>query len=212
LNTVEHVVENSTPREGLLFPIPAYDLKEQREERKITITERCEMATEIALKHKGQTVLWCHLNQEGDLLTKLIPDAVQVAGHMADEKKEERLLGFQRGEIKNLVIKPKIGCWGLNWQNCHNIVTFPSHSWEQYYQAVRRCWRFGQKKPVTVNIITTEGEQRVLHNLQRKAGQAEKMFESLVGYMNDSMKIDHELQFKEKESLPSWLGGRNGSH
>ena len=201
----EQTIENSTPRPGMLFSTPAKGLQEQREERRITIKERCERAAELAVGHDGATVLWCHLNPEGDLLEKLIPDALQVAGSMDDEKKEERLLAFQAGELRTLVTKPKIGCFGLNWQHCHNVVTFPSHSWEQYYQAVRRCWRFGQDRDVVVNVITTVGERDVIRNLQRKAKQADQMFESLTKYANRALHIETTNGFKHKERVPQWL-------
>ncbi len=201
----EVLVENATPRDGMLFSVPAKSLEEQREERRITLTERCELAAQRAIDHDGATVLWCHLNDEADALEKMIPDAVQVSGSMPDEKKEERLLGFQSQEIRVLVTKPKIGCFGLNWQHCHNVVCFPSHSWEQYYQAVRRCWRFGQKEPVDVSIISTEGEQGVLRNLQRKANQADEMFTSLVANMNGAIHIKRGTEFSEKEKVPQWL-------
>ncbi len=201
----EHLVENSTPRDGMLFSTPARDLREQREERRITIKERCEAAAHYAEIHRGPSVLWCHLNQEGDLLANLVRDCQQVSGSMADEEKEEKLLAFQSGQIKRLVIKPRIGCFGLNWQHCSNVVTFPSHSFEQYYQAVRRCWRFGQKKPVNVTIVTTEGEQGVLRNLRRKQEQADAMFSLLVANMIGSIAIDDGWKFVLKERKPQWL-------
>lgn len=200
----EHVIQNSTPRSGMLFPVTATTLSEQREERRITIPERCEAAAEYAANN-GATVLWCHLNEEANVLEKTIPGSLQVSGSMPDEKKEERLLAFQSGELKTLITKPKIGCFGLNWQHCHNVVTFPSHSWEQYYQAVRRCWRFGQTKEVDVQIVTTKGEQRVLKNLQRKAKQADEMFDKLTRYANDALHIESRDDFNQKERVPEWL-------
>jgi SNF2 family DNA or RNA helicase len=103
-----------------------------------------------------------------------------------------------------LVIKPKIGAWGLNWQFCNHVVTFASHSYEQYYQSIRRCWRFGQKNPVTVDIIASEGEQRVRDNMSRKAAQAEKMFEELVKHMNDAIKSERKTH-TITPTLPSWI-------
>lgn len=202
---LEQLVENSTPRDGMLFSLPAQGLAEQREERRVTLSERCEKAAEHAIRHQGATVLWCHLNDEGDMLECVIPNALQVSGSMPEEQKVERLLAFQRGELQVLVTKPKIGCFGLNWQHCHNVVTFPSHSWEQYYQAVRRCLRFGQEHPVTVHIVTTEGEVGVLRNLQHKAKQADEMFESLSRHANNALHIKHDIHFGESGRLPSWL-------
>ena len=205
LHEIEHLVPNSTPRQGFLFSTPANGLSEQREERRITMQERCEMAAEFANKHSGPTVLWCHLNEEGDTLERIIPEALQVSGSMKDEAKVERLLAFQRGDLRILVTKPKIGCFGLNWQHCHNVVTFPSHSWEQYYQAVRRCLRFGQEHPVTVHIVTTEGEVGVLRNLQYKARAADQMFDSLTSHANAALHIGTDIDFPRTEELPKWL-------
>jgi hypothetical protein len=200
----EHVVTTDKTRDGYLFALPAMNMQEEREERRLTLDDRCKAAAE-RVNGNGSSVVWCHLNPEGDKLERLISDAKQVSGSMPDEQKEERLLAFQRGELRILITKPKIGCFGLNWQHCHNVVTFPSHSWEQYYQAVRRCWRFGQTQPVDVHIVTTEGERRVLANLQRKAKQADQMFEALTTYANEALAIGHRDDFNQKEKVPSWL-------
>ncbi len=105
----------------------------------------------------------------------------------SSDAKEEKLHAFSDGTIRCLVTKPRIGAYGLNWQHCHRMTYFPSHSYEQYYQAVRRMWRFGQTEPVTVDVITTEGGSRVLANLQRKAAQADAMFTALVQHMNEAL-------------------------
>jgi hypothetical protein len=105
-----------------------------------------------------------------------------------------------------LVTKPKIGAWGLNLQHCAHTTFFPSHSYEQFYQGVRRFWRFGQTRPVTVDVVMTEGERAVMQNLMRKSDAADKMFSVLVEYMNEALGIDRQShRFTEKESLPSWL-------
>lgn len=200
----ELIVENATPREGMLFAVPANGLKEQREERRVTLRQRCEAAAEAA-SARGASVVWCHLNDEGDALEEMIPGGVQVSGSMSDEEKEEKLTAFSAGEIKRLITKPRIGCWGLNWQHCRNVVTFPSHSWEQYYQAVRRCWRFGQNKSVNVTIVATPGERGVSANLKRKAEQADHMFASLVEHMNQSIAVERGFSFNVEEESPSWL-------
>ena len=136
--------------------------------------------------HTGKPALvWCQYNEEGELLEKLIPDALEVAGRHSDNIKEERLIGFANGDFRVLITKPKIGAWGLNYQHCSHITFFPSHSFEQYYQGVRRCWRFGQKNEVKIDIVSTPGEIDVLKNLQSKAAQADGMFENLIKFMND---------------------------
>lgn len=201
----EHIVSTAKPREGLLFSLPATNLSEQRDERRASITERVDMACEILTRDETPGVAWCELNVEGDQLARQLPDAMQVKGSMDDEEKEEILDGFAHGHFKRLVTKPKIGCWGLNWQHCHNISMFPSHSFEQYYQAVRRCWRFGQQNRVDVHLIVSEGEEGVLKNLRRKSRQADAMFENLRTHMNDGAALVKVDSFNESEIIPSWL-------
>lgn len=201
----EHMVEANTLAEGMLFALPAVGLKEQRDERRRTIDERCERAASLVRDTGQPAMVWCHLNAEGDLLERLITDAIQVSGSDSDDAKEEKLLAFSRNEARVLVTKPAIGAWGLNFQHCAHMTFFPSHSFEQYYQGVRRCWRFGQKRPVHVDIITTEGERGVLSNLQRKATQADRMFSNLVSEMNAALSIERSQQFAKQMELPAWL-------
>jgi len=201
----QHIVQARRIRSGFLFDLPVQGLQEEREEQRRTIEERCEMAAELVNDTGQPAVCWCHLNAEGDLLAKLIPDSVQVSGSDSLEEKEERLLAFSHGQTRVLVIKPKIGAWGLNWQHCAHMTFFPSHSFEQYYQAVRRSWRFGQERPVVVDIVTTEGGAKVLENLQRKAEQADRMFSSLVRHMADELAIKRVDGFTKEAEIPSWL-------
>jgi len=200
-----HPVKVKTLANGFLFDLPACGLKEQRDERRRSIEERCEKLAELVNSHDKPALAWCHLNDEGDLLESLIPDAVQVSGSDSDDAKEEKLIGFQQGKYRVLVTKPKIGAWGLNFQHCNHVLTFPSHSFEQYYQSIRRCWRFGQKKPVHVDIVTTEGEQDVLKNLQRKAKQADVMFANLVEEMNKELSIVKINKHTNEQGIPAWL-------
>jgi len=209
LREVEHLVDVQTLPDGMLFALPAVGLKEQREERRRSMQERCEKVAELVNSTGKPALVWCHMNDEGDLLERLIPDAVQVAGKDSDENKESRLLDFADGNARVLVSKQKIGGWGLNFQHCAHVVTFPSHSFEGYYQGVRRCWRFGQKSPVTVDIVRTEGDGSVLKNMQRKASQADAMFERLVAEMNNALRIDTAHGFHTPEKVPSWLSKTN---
>lgn len=202
----QHVVSARTTANGMMFSLPAYGLQEQRDERRRTIQERCERAAEIANSTTEPVIIWCHLNDEGDLLEKLIPDAVQVKGSDTDEKKEDRLLGFPQGRYRVLITKPKIGAWGLNYQHCNRVIYFPSHSFEQYYQSLRRCWRFGQSRQVEVDIITSEGEADILSNLQRKASQAEEMFANLIAEMNNAMGVTRREETGVL-TVPAWLKG-----
>ena len=205
LTEVEHLVEANTLADGMLFALPAQGLQEQREERRRTVQERCERVAGLVNNTGEPALVWCHMNDEGDLLEKLIPDAVQVSGSDSDDVKEARLLSFAEGRARVLITKPKIGAWGLNFQHCNHVTFFPSHSFEQYYQAVRRCWRFGQKRPVRVDIVTTEGERGVMRNLQRKAKQADEMFDRLVTEMNYAAGVERSHPMTKQLELPSWL-------
>ena len=200
----EHIIKATNPLPGELFDIPAYTFHEQRVERRVTIQDRCELAAEL-LTHDKPCVAWAHLNDEGDLLEQLIPGAKQVKGAQSEEEKEEILRAFADGEIRALVTKPKITGFGLNWQHAHHMTFFPSHSFEQYYQGVRRMYRFGQKEQVTVDIVTSRGESGVMANLQRKANQANRMFTELVRFMQNELKIERIDEYTKKQELPEWL-------
>jgi len=205
LNIEQHKVKPNSPPPGMLLNLPAVGLQEQRAERRRTIDERCEMAATLANGTDEAVVMWASLNDEADRLERLVPDAVQVAGRHSSEVKEERLESFSNGDVRVLVTKPKIGAWGLNWQHCNHITFFPTHSYEQYYQAVRRCWRFGQERPVTVDIVATEGEVLVQENLQKKAKQADQMFIELVAHMKDSIEVNRLNAYTRDVRVPTWL-------
>jgi hypothetical protein len=167
----QHLVEVDSLPNGMLFNLPAATLPEQREEKKRTIKVRCERAAELA-SHDRPAIVWCQFNEEADLLEQMIPGAKQVSGSQADDLKEGRLMGFVDGDFRVLVTKARIAALGLNFQHCAHVVDFPSHSYEQYYQGVRRCWRFGQSKSVVVDTVLTEGERKIIENRQRKAEAA----------------------------------------
>lgn len=198
-----HVVQARELKDGQLFDMPAIGLREEREEARRTLIERCELAAEL-LNTADPGVAWCQLNAEGDLLTKLIDGAIQVSGADSPERKEDALLAFSRGEVRVLVTKPAIGAWGLNWQHCNHMTFFPSHSYEQYYQAVRRCWRFGQTRPVLVDIVTTEGVANALHSLERKADQADRMFGELVLHMQQALELQRTDTYDQPVEVPAW--------
>lgn len=198
------LVEASRPAEGTLFDVPAVGLAEEREETRRTLTERCEAAAALVAE-ADSAVLWCHLNDESALLADLVPGAVEVTGSDSPEAKEEKLAAFSGGQISHLVTKPKIGAWGLNWQHCHRMTYFPSHSYEQYYQAVRRSWRFGQRQEVLVDVITTKGGEATLANLRRKAEQADAMFTALIAHMNDARTIARTTTHDTPMEVPAWL-------
>jgi superfamily II DNA or RNA helicase len=183
----------------------AQTLNEQRAERRRTMQTRCEMVASVVPEDRP-FIAWCHLNPEGDLLEKLIPGAVQVAGSDPDEAKEEKLDAFSSGQIQRLVTKSVIAGWGVNWPHCSDIAVFASHSWESWYQLVRRCWRFGQKRTVNVHVVTSEGESRVLANMQRKEKQAEELYDGIVKKMSPFQQNGHKQTTNLiPAEVPSWL-------
>lgn len=200
----QHVVQARTLKEGTLFELPALGLHEEREEARRTLKERCEKAAEC-LADADPGVGWVHLNDEGDLLTRLVEGAVQVTGSEHVDAKEEKLMAFGRGEIKTLITKPSLAAWGLNWQHCSRFTYFPSHSYEQWYQAIRRFWRFGQKNEVVGDVVISEGGADQLANLQRKAQLADRMFDRLVHHMNDALSIQRSESFDKPVEVPSWV-------
>jgi hypothetical protein len=205
LRTIEHIIKARTRNSEFLFDMPAVGLQEQRSERRRTIEERCEMAAELIASTRKPAVAWCHLNDEGKMLEKMIPGAVEVDGNDSDEFKEEAFDAFASGEIRVMVSKPVIAGFGLNWQHCSHQTFFPSHSFEQWYQAIRRCWRFGQKNLVRVDMISSEGEAGVLANLSRKAIQADEMFDKLVSFINQELRIEKKNLHTNQSEVPCWL-------
>jgi hypothetical protein len=207
---IERQVEvgESIPPEGKMFAEDIIGMFEQRKELRRTLNLRCEKVAEL-LDHDEPAVAWGHLNMECDLMEKLIPGAVQVHGRMSDEEKEEKLSAFSDGQIKKLVTKGSIAGFGMNWQHCAHQIVFPWHSFEEYYQQVRRSWRFGQKKPVRVDIVTTPGLSYVLGNLKRKAQDAEIMFSELIKHMNNSINIERAKDLCDEGSLPAWIATTN---
>lgn len=209
LVTRETVVSCEVPLDGMLFTMPAVGLSEQRQERRRTLDLRCEAAANAINSHNNPAVAWCYLNDESKSLKDAIPGAVEVSGSDSMEFKEEAFAGFSHGQIRVLVTKPEIAGFGLNWQHCAHQTFFPSHSFEQFHQAVRRSWRFGQTKPVLVDIITSEGERGVLANLMRKSDQAEQLFSNLVSLMGEANQFKTETRNNKKQELPSWLSTTN---
>lgn len=163
------------------------------------------MAADLCNAHDKPAVAWCNLNEEGSRLEREIRGAVEVSGNDSEWHKEETFSAFVRGDVRVLVTKPVIGGFGLNLQHCAHQTFFPSHSYEQYYQSVRRCWRFGQRNAVTVDMVTTDGQENVLANLQRKADAADVMFDNLVSMMRNELKIQRRNDYTNKEESPSWL-------
>lgn len=197
-------VDPTTTRDGQLFDTPSVGFREEREEVRRTIRERCETAAAL-LEDAAPAVAWCHLNDESRMLSDMIDGAVELTGSDTVDEKESKLSAFSRGETRVLVTKPSIGAWGLNWQHCHRMTFFPSHSYEQYYQAVRRAWRFGQTESVTVDLVTTAGGARTLANMQAKAAQADEMFAQLIANMDSAVGITQTDSHITDMEVPAWL-------
>lgn len=173
LRVVQHTVHTEATG-GALFPMEAQALSERLAARRDTVQDRAAKCAEL-LK-RGTWVVWCHLNAEAEAVCALVPDAVEVRGSDDPDAKTRAMLDFAAGKIRVLVTKPSIAGFGMNWQHCHQMAFVGlSDSWEQYYQAVRRCWRFGQTKPVTVHCIAADTEGAVVANLRRKDADAEAM-------------------------------------
>lgn len=167
----------------LMFGKVAKTMTEVRQEQKMTTENRCNKAIEL-IQDKKTSVIWCNFNYEGDLLQSMDKDIYQIKGSMKLEKKEELLLAFANGEIKKLITKPKITSFGLNWQHCNHTVYFPTWSYEQYYQAIRRFYRFGQKDDVTVDLVLSDGQKRVVDALEYKKEKADRLYNSLNTAVN----------------------------
>lgn len=187
----------------LLFNQVAKRHSEIQAEQRLTIDQRCEKAVELAAEHPV-SVYWCNLNDEGDLLEKLDKDAYQIKGSMDIDEKEEMLLAFYNRKINKLVTKAKITAFGLNWQHCNHTVYFPTFSYERYYQAIRRFWRFGQVNDVVCDLVFSDGQKRVLDSLIAKANKADQLFSKL----NSSLHADFDVKkkvFTEPVKIPSFL-------
>lgn len=206
LHTVKHLVHNRETwcinGQQSLIAMLAKTMPEVREEQKLTVRERCEKAVELA---SGRTsVYWCNLNEESALLSELDGGAVEVIGGMSIDKKEEILVAFANGEIKRLITKAKMTSMGLNWQHCNHTVYFPTWSYEQFYQAIRRFWRFGQKSEVTCDMVISEGQERVLEALEQKTQKAIELYEKLVANANRDFSI-RSKEFNQSVIIPEFL-------
>lgn len=186
-----------------LFNAVAKRLTEIKEEQKATIEKRCERAVELAALHKT-SVYWCNFNQEAEYIGELDKNAVEIHGSMSLDKKEDYLLAFAKGEINKLITKPKITAFGLNWQHCNHTTYFPTFSYEQYYQSIRRFWRFGQKKEVLVDLIYSDGQQRVVEGLLAKTEKANELFAKLNSSINSNFK-EEKKEFVNDVKLPNFL-------
>lgn len=207
LNIHEIVVDSSVSINETL------SLTERRQARRDSLDLRCEKAAELVNNSDDNWLVWCDLNDEANLANKLIKDSVNVQGSDSDTYKAKNMLDFASGDLKCLITKPKIAGYGMNWQICHKVIFLGlSDSFEAFYQAVRRCWRFGQKSDVDVYIIISYFEGAVLDNIQRKQDEADKMKQNLIELTKDITKreltatsrITSEYQPTIKMTLPKW--------
>jgi hypothetical protein len=184
----KHIVKNDNDiiinNQMQLFNIEAKSFHEVRHEQKQTEQKRCEKAVELS--DNKTSVYWCNTNNESSILKNLDKQAVEIIGSQSIEKKEEILFAFANGDIKRLITKAKMTGMGLNWQHCNHSVFFPTWSYEQYYQAIRRFWRFGQKNDVIIDMVISDGQTRVIETLQQKSQKAIQLYENLTKSVNAS--------------------------
>jgi len=206
LITNKHIVKNQSlidvNGQIQMFTPIAKSMTEVRHEQKQTEEKRCEKAIELA---SGKTsVYWCNTNNESSILKSSDSEAVEIIGSQSIDKKEEILLAFANGEIKRLITKAKMTSMGLNWQHCNHSVFFPTWSYEQYYQAIRRFWRFGQTKPVTIDMVISDGQTRVLEALQQKTKKAIELYENLTKNVNESF-LNKTKEFNKEIIKPNFI-------
>ena len=215
LHMHEKCVSVSAPTTGFLFAVEAQTLQERQQARRDSIADRVKACADIVNASKEPFLVWCNLNDESDALKAAIPDAVEVRGSDTDEHKEKAIAGFLDGSIRVIVSKPKIMGLGLNFQHCADMAYVGlSDSYEQLYQSIRRCWRFGQTRPVNVHVITAETEGAVVSNIKRKEREAEETYNSMIEHMKDlnaaalhgqTVRNKSEYAPKHPIQIPSWL-------
>jgi SNF2 family DNA or RNA helicase len=207
LHEIQTIIRNENPLaingQTSLFALPAMGFAEIKSEVRATIKERCEMAVKKSSEY-DTSVYWVNLNDEAALISNLDKSAIEIKGAMNIDQKEEILLNFSNGKIKKLITKTSITAFGLNWQHCNHTTYFPTYSYEQYYQAIRRFWRFGQKREVFVDIILSDGQIKIMESLLIKKDKAVKMFDQLTKNTNSDYSIIKK-QFDKEILFPSFL-------
>ena len=191
----EHGVDDSR-----LFAVEALTLTDQRKARKETMRDKVDAIARDVNESDDQWILWCDLNAESEALAGAIPDAVEVKGSDPDEHKESAMIGFADGTVRVLVTKPSIAGFGMNWQNCHKMAFCGlSHSYEQFYQAVRRCWRYGQTEPVDVHVVISDQETAIYDNVMRKSDASDNMQAEMT---KRSIRIRDDTKMTKKDTTP----------
>ena len=217
LEMPEHVIElddHDVRATGMLFADDARTLSEQRAVRRATLEKRAAKAAELAAGSEP-AIVWCELNDEADACERLIDGAVQVAGSDDLDVKADRMLGFAEGRHRVLVSKPSICGFGMNFQHCSRMIFVgASHSYEGTYQAVRRCWRFGQTRPVKAHVIRASTEGSVIANYRRKEADAARMAAEMTAHVMDAVRAEVRGSGKEwnpyqpsvRQTVPAWIG------
>jgi len=209
LNIIESVIPYNGPND-FLFVEYAKTLNDRRSARRESMIDRVQRAADMCNKSDEQWIMWCNLNDESKALASVINSSVEITGADSDTHKKRSMIDFANGKIKTIITKPSIAGFGMNFQNCHNMAFIGlSDSFEQYYQAVRRCWRFGQKEEVNAYIITGEKEGAVVENIKRKESDMSVMFENMIVHMKNFNTISNSVRAEYKTSKimeePSWL-------
>ena len=206
LHTNKHIVKNQSlvdvDGQIQMFTPIAKTMTEVRHEQKMTEDKRCEKAFELA--NGKNSVYWVNTNNESKLLNDMDKEAVQILGSYSIDKKEDILMNFAKGNITRLITKAKMTGMGLNWQHCNHTVFFPTWSYEQYYQAIRRFWRFGQKNEVICDMVISDGQTRVLEALEQKTQKAIQLYENLTKNVNSSF-VNQKKEFNKELVKPSFL-------
>ena len=209
---IQHIIVDSKVNQGQLLPGVAKDLSERREARKDSMQDRVNVVKDL-IKDMDSCLVWVDYNDESELVKKTC-DMVEVKGSDTDQHKEDSMLGFANGNIKFLVSKPSICGFGMNFQSCHNMIFCGiSDSYEKFYQAVRRCYRFGQKNEVNVYVIISQRELSVLNNIKKKQEQHEKMSQEMVSRTSEILKNEIHQTVKMTEDyvanqtvkIPNWV-------
>lgn len=206
LHVKKHVVKNNSlidvNGQVQMFTPVAKSFHEIKHEEKSTIEERCQKAVELA---KGKvSVYWVNRNDESQRIKELDSEAVEIRGSMSIEKKESILIAFAEGKIDRIITKAKMTGMGLNWQHCNHSVFFPTWSYEQYYQSIRRFWRFGQTKDVTIDVVISDGQTRVLDALKQKTEKAILLYENLTNSVNSEFS-EIKKEFNQEIQTPNFL-------
>lgn len=212
LNIKTHKIETETKtafEEGLLFDMPEVNATSLHRKKRESLEDRCDFVAGLVNANKRPWIVWCESNDESEMLASMIPDAVEVKGSNTPDQKEDRIMAFTNGQARVIVTKPSIAGFGMNWQHCNDIVFASiSYSYEQFYQAVRRSWRFGQKKPVNVHVVIADAEVQVWRTIENKATDHNEMkshMKHAIFSKGKTSKVKIDYNPNHEATLPSFL-------